>query len=123
MSDLGKKASDPEISEKSGAQYPISSTTVTKRPWWKLGGKDLSFAPVDADSVAPSSSGSVNEDTEAGAANNIHGGVFDDSRAAEFYKPIEKYEGKHRFDPHATWTAEEERKLVRSVRNFNPAIK
>ncbi len=122
MSDLGKKASDPDISEKTGAQFPISSTTVTKRPWWKLGGKDLSFTPVDADSVAPSSSASVNEDTEAGAANNTHGSVFNDSRAAQFYQPIEKYEGKHRFDPNATWTAEEEQKLVRTVRNLNTAI-
>ena len=34
----------------------------------------------------------------------------------EHYTPIDSYEGRHRYDPTFTWTAEEERKLVRKVR-------
>ena len=31
---------------------------------------------------------------------------------AETTQPHETYEGRHRFDPSATWTAEEERRVV-----------
>lgn len=37
------------------------------------------------------------------------------SDLARFHVPIDAYEGKHRFDPDAEWTAEEERVLVRRV--------
>jgi hypothetical protein len=36
---------------------------------------------------------------------------------ARFYKPIDRYEGKHRYDPDFVWEPEEERKVVRKVRN------
>lgn len=35
---------------------------------------------------------------------------------SRFYKPIEKYEGHHRYDPDFEWEPEEERKVVRKVR-------
>jgi hypothetical protein len=41
--------------------------------------------------------------------------VFSDPDAALIYKPIENYEGSHRFDPTATWTPQEESALVRTV--------
>jgi HD superfamily phosphodiesterase len=34
----------------------------------------------------------------------------------EFYVPIDKYEGRHRYDPNFRWEEQEERKLVRKVR-------
>jgi hypothetical protein len=115
MSAADEKLSDPGVVEKSGSHYPISNAKTTqRRPWWKLGGKDISFAPVDPDSVTTSNTGSV-EDIETTGLDNIHGSVFDDSGAAQFYQPIDKYEGKHRFDPNATWTPEEEQRLVRKV--------
>jgi hypothetical protein len=69
---------------------------------------------VDPDSLAMSKTAST-EDIETSQIDNIHGSVFDDSGAAQFYQPIEKYEGAHRFDPNATWSAEEEKTLVRCV--------
>jgi hypothetical protein len=33
----------------------------------------------------------------------------------EFYEPIAKYEGRHRYDPKITWTDEEEKRLIRRV--------
>lgn len=36
---------------------------------------------------------------------------------ARFYKPIERYEGHHRYDPDFEWEPQEERKVVRKVRN------
>lgn len=84
-------------------------------PWWKFGGNDQSFIPSQQHKSEPSLASSQ-EDDELNYDNNIHGSVFSDSRAKEFYKPIEKYEGRHRFDMHATWSDDEEKKLVRKVR-------
>lgn len=33
----------------------------------------------------------------------------------ESYEPIAEYEGRHRYDPKAQWTEEEEKKLVRKL--------
>jgi hypothetical protein len=115
MSAADEKLSDPGVTDKTGTDYPITVSRATHRPWWKLGGKDISFAPVDPDSLTSSNSGSTT-DIETPGLDNVHGSVFDDTGAAQFYQPIDKYEGKHRFDPNATWTPEEERKLVRTVR-------
>ena len=114
MSGIDEKVSDSGVIEKSGSNYPITTSKVTHRPWWKLGGKDISFAPVDPDSVTTSNAAST-EDIETTGLDNVHGSVFDDSGAAQFYQPIEKYEGAHRFDPNATWTPAEEKALVRTV--------
>ena len=118
MSDKETKSADPNVIEKNGGNFAISAAQPPKRAWWQLGGKDISFATVDPASVTTSSSASLQGDIESGDEKNIHGSVFDDDAAAHFYKPIEKYEGRHRFDPTATWTAEEERKLVRTVRTL-----
>ncbi|PMD67047.1 phthalate transporter [Hyaloscypha bicolor E] len=118
MSAADEKLSDPGLLGKPGAIYAITTSKTTHRPWWKLGGKDISFAPVDPDSVATSNTAST-EDIETSTLHNIHGSVFDDSGAAQFYQPIEKYEGAHRFDPNATWTAVEEKALVRTLDRGN----
>jgi hypothetical protein len=116
MSDPDAKGSDPTIIERKGENLPIFTSQTQRPAWWKLGGEDISFATVDPASVTTSSSGSLRDDIETNGKETVLGSVFDDSGAAQFYQPIEKYEGKHRFDPNATWTPEEERKLVRTVR-------
>lgn len=47
---------------------------------------------------------------------NFTGDAFVSGGAVELYAPIPQYEGKHRYDPTAEWTAAEEKKLVRKVR-------
>lgn len=87
-------------------------------PWWRFGGEDRSFVPVNVPSNVKSnvkSSWSSLDEDEHANENTVYGSVFSDSRAQEFYKPIEKYEGRHRFDMHATWTEQEEKALVRRV--------
>jgi hypothetical protein len=118
MSESETKHSDQIVIAEPSENLPNSAARTPKRPWWKLGGADVSFTTVDSASVTTSSSGSLKEDIESSTQNNIHGSVFDDSRAAQFYQPVEKYEGRHRFDPSATWTSEEEQRLVRTVRLF-----
>lgn len=39
--------------------------------------------------------------------------VFDDEKLARFYEPPPSYESRHRFDPAARWTKEEDRQVVR----------
>ncbi|KAG2185723.1 hypothetical protein INT43_002158 [Umbelopsis isabellina] len=41
--------------------------------------------------------------------------VFDDPNLAQYYQPREDYEGYHRFDPKAVWTAKEEKAIVRKI--------
>jgi len=44
--------------------------------------------------------------------------IFTDPVIADYWRKVyekAKYENRHRFDPSYTWTAEEERKLVRKV--------
>ena len=60
-----------------------------------------------------------NEKTDVEIANieeiGLKESVFDDPKLSAYYKPIPEYEGYHRFDPTAVWTAEEERVLVRKI--------
>ncbi|TAQ84245.1 hypothetical protein B7494_g7440 [Chlorociboria aeruginascens] len=103
---------DPIVIDHDGTGEPLPApAATTRRPWWKLGGRDISFTPVDPASTSTSNPASIKDDVEGGE-NNIHETVFDDSRAAEFYLPVEKYEGRHRFDPKATWAPQEEQKLL-----------
>ena len=90
---------------------------IGANPWWKFGGHDRVFVPSRL-GMSDSSLSSFQKDTGIETGNNSDGTVFSDSRVAEFYEPIEKYEGRHRFDPRATWSDEEERKLVRRVTIF-----
>ncbi|KAM0787041.1 hypothetical protein ACM66B_006307 [Microbotryomycetes sp. NB124-2] len=41
--------------------------------------------------------------------------VFDDDKLAEFYAPPDTYESKHRYDPKARWTKQEDAAVVRKV--------
>ena len=48
---------------------------------------------------------------------------LDDGSSAEHdaYVPIHNYEGRHRYDPKAEWTPEEEKRLIRKV-NFDQVL-
>lgn len=43
------------------------------------------------------------------------GGTFDAAEGHHFYRPIDTYEGLHRWDPDFQWTEQEEKKIVRKV--------
>jgi hypothetical protein len=88
-----------------------NTPTGRMRKWWHIGGKDNVFVSVSNDG-----SSSSKGDFDTNVTETADGTVFDDSRTADIYAPIEKYEGAHRFDPKATWTEEEELSLVRRVR-------
>lgn len=84
--------------------------TKTK-PWWKFGGKDYSFVPVNSGYSTTASSSETNLDSSEKLGRN----VYETEEAKDIYKPIEGYEGAHRFDPKLKWSPEEEQRLVRIV--------
>ena len=43
------------------------------------------------------------------------GRAFDNDSLESFYKPIDSYEGRHRYDPSFEWTPKEEKRVVRKV--------
>ena len=88
-----------------------NTPTRRTRKWWHFGGEDIIFVSVRNDG-----SGLSKGDFDTNVTETADGSVFSDSRTADIYAPIEKYEGAHRFDPKATWTEEEELSLVRRVR-------
>lgn len=50
------------------------------------------------------------------------GGVFATGGKIDAYKPIDEYEGAHRYDPHFEWTQKEETSLVRRVCIYEQAL-
>ncbi|KAK3941788.1 major facilitator superfamily domain-containing protein [Diplogelasinospora grovesii] len=72
-------------------------------------------APAKAIST---STGSITEELDNNSSSHRgtnNEGVFAAGGHAAFYEPIAKYEGRHRYDPNATWTELEEKKLVRRL--------
>ncbi|KAL2264483.1 hypothetical protein VTJ83DRAFT_6993 [Remersonia thermophila] len=84
---------------------------------------DKEKVAVQSGSVSGSASGSVSVRSGDGKVDADDYGstddhIFSDPTTAEYWRGVyEKagYENRHRFDPHFTWTAEEERKLVRKI--------
>ncbi|RVX73673.1 hypothetical protein B0A52_02563 [Exophiala mesophila] len=109
------------MSDKAGVveAFPQSRELIARevpkpRPWWKLGGKDCSYVSVNAGYDLPSETASVDKSDDESLVKNVNN-VWDAPEATEIYKPVEKFEGAHRFDPSATWTKAEEKALVRRL--------
>lgn len=95
----------------SGRETSSSPSLPQRRKWWQFGGKDISYVSIDED---------LDQKSETSSSDNVSlvrnvDNVFEAPEAAEIYKPIQGFEGAHRFDPSATWTPEEEKVLVRRV--------
>ncbi|KAL4870842.1 hypothetical protein BDV12DRAFT_195041 [Aspergillus spectabilis] len=78
------------------------------------------IAPVDEtkkgpDAVVDSEASSTSESKDHSQIKEYSEGAFDQTEDPRFYKPIDSYEGLHRWDPHFEWTQEEEKRLVRKV--------
>ncbi|KAG6199098.1 hypothetical protein E4U50_007434 [Claviceps purpurea] len=82
------------------------------RKWWQLGGEDVSHLPIDADHGLLSSMPSLEEASKQQSQTESRPVA---PEAQEVYKPVDGFEGAHRFDPAAKWTDEEEQALVRKV--------
>jgi hypothetical protein len=137
--ELGVRAHEKDVDE--AAVTDDNRQEVKRSPWWRFGGRDYSFVSVDAGYPLSSSSAS-SSDTNLEAVSDVgnvwqndvrspwapgisreplpepqtrsHNDVLQESK--DLYKPIERYEGAHRFDPSLKWDPEEEKRLVRTVR-------
>jgi hypothetical protein len=82
----------------------------------------MAAPPIDGKQVP------VTQHTDSGSSQTstkerpLHGShedhPFNDRVTAQYWREVfdkAEYEGRHRFDPNYTWTAEEEKKLVRKV--------
>jgi hypothetical protein len=89
---------------------------IKRRPWWKFGGADYSFVTVnDGYPASTGSSAGYDSKNDSTDSLNSHHNVYNNAESKEIYKPIEGYEGAHRFDPSFKWDPAEEKKLVKTV--------
>jgi hypothetical protein len=101
--------------------HEVDAQPLKRRPWWKLGGKDYSFVSINT-GYAKSAISTSSSDTKLDSLENLGRNVYETEDTKEIYKPIEGYEGAHRFDPSFQWDPEEERKLVRTVSRPFPCV-
>lgn len=81
----------------------------------KESGCDVSAAHGDKSQAAITA---VDSDIDSHDSNQqLTQGTFDATEDHHFYRPIDSYEGIHRWDPDFKWTQEEERRIVRKVRD------
>lgn len=73
------------------------------------------IVPADGKGAVGSDAGSTSGYSDTHKYDNIGGGAFAEGAFTKHYAPIDGYEGRHRWDPNAQWTPEEEKKLVRRV--------
>lgn len=60
----------------------------------------------------------VDSDSHSEHGSSVHEHIFKDEAIAGYWRGVyerSQYENRHRFDPNYTWTAAEEKKLVRKV--------
>ncbi|KAL9074122.1 MAG: hypothetical protein Q9161_002532 [Pseudevernia consocians] len=114
-------SSDKDLAAVSGEERsqgpftpPKQEPSLRANSWWKFGGRDRTFVPSRLHG-SKSSFKDFQGDRTVGDDHNADGSAFSDPGAVEIYKPIEKYEGRHRFDLHATWSGDEEMRLVRRI--------
>ncbi|KAJ6780948.1 hypothetical protein PWT90_05375 [Aphanocladium album] len=91
---------------------PTPGQAAPRYTWWNTDGNDASYISIDEgyERDGHHSDASSISDTAKTSAN-----VFTAAEALDVYKPVEGFEGAARFDPSATWSAEEEKKLVKTL--------
>jgi hypothetical protein len=106
-------AEKKEIEEEKGVISDANAIPFKTKPWWKFGGKDYSFVPVSSGYTQTTEANK--SDSTLDSVQDMGRHVYETAEAKDIYKPIEGYEGAHRFDPHLKWSPEEEKRLVKTV--------
>ena len=105
---------DADVDQSPAAAPPASRAHGAAHWFRKLRGMDDSREKAFIIDLAESETSSHN------LANDDESGKADDAetvgtRLQKYYAPIDTYEGRHRYDPKAKWTPEEEKRLVRRL--------
>lgn len=78
--------------------------------------EEKSVVQVSASPKALPTSSTLNtSDTEPQSVPSHEKGTFEATEGHEFYKPIDSYEGIHRWDPTFQRTEQEEKQIVKKV--------
>ncbi|KAJ5676182.1 Major facilitator superfamily domain general substrate transporter, partial [Penicillium macrosclerotiorum] len=81
-----------------------------------MGIEDKNAVEVSASQKeSPTNSTIDASDTEVQQSKSHNGGTFQVREGRHFYRPIDSYEGIHRWDPDFEWTEKEERRIVRKI--------
>jgi hypothetical protein len=109
----GNAFSAPRLSGLSASQFQ-SAATMSGEPVFGTAfeAKEAEAGNVATSVVSKTGTGS----TESLRLGESEGGVYAVGGALASYEPIERYEGKHRYDPKYEWTEGEEKRLIRRVR-------
>lgn len=87
--------------------------------------KDLGTTTLRSQDATPTSS-SIDEERVANDLESDGQHIFSDPKVAEYWRGVyekAQYECRHRFNPSATWTPEEELKLRRRVSEHSCNLK
>jgi hypothetical protein len=82
-----------------------------------MGADEAKLAQISANEK-DSPEASIQDDSDKEWQRNGHqdkSGTFNAVEGHHFYRPIDSYEGLHRWDPEFEWTEDEEKKIVRKV--------
>ncbi|KAL3471244.1 major facilitator superfamily domain-containing protein [Aspergillus californicus] len=80
-----------------------------------MASEDPKIVPVSASEI-DSRGASLRNDSDKESQNAAPGhSTFNSSEDRRYYRPIDSYEGLHRWDPDFEWTEKEERKIVRKI--------
>jgi hypothetical protein len=101
----------------------IMSHLATSSRYSKIGYQNLRNNEEDERRISTSSSSpilpkpDIKEFEEESPSDSTVGGItFDTSGLETYYRPVEGYEGAHRYDPEYQWHPADERNVVRKVR-------
>jgi hypothetical protein len=122
--DLKKRRRDRQDEVFEGETFPLIQEPTASRPSSPVYDLEASgSASGDADSAMATQypEGKTYADVAVTPKENTNifrrkeNTTFDNDSLQDFYKPIDTYEGRHRYDPEFEWTPKEEKKLVRKV--------
>ena len=83
----------------------------------------VSTIEVDTDSPVASTKYDSDRERQESPTQPLPGKSTFETEDHRLYRPIDSYEGIHRWDPDFRWTEEEERKIVRKVGQSIVAIR
>lgn len=83
---------------------------------------DQKTAQVSASQKDSPGASILESDQESQQTQGYDNGTFQVKEGHEYYRPIDSYEGMHRWDPGFEWTEEEEKNIVRKVKKSHKAM-
>ena len=96
------------------ADTKSAKVTRVLRRWKGQPDKQAAFT-YPSEPIYLSEHSSINGAVDGDVKDIMHADIDEDDDLRKFYEPIATYEGRHRYDPKAQWTSQEEKALVRRV--------